>query len=633
LNLFLTISFDFNYLPVLIVVAVAWAIPMLMSLFGIKLIPSVILEIIAGYIIGQTILTGIPGEGIRSLEFLALSGFLFLMFQSGLEVDLSKLFDTFPRGRITLSRMLINPLLAGSIMFIITIILSYFFSWSLSSIVNINNHWYFSLILVTSSVGIILPVLKNRREIGTNYGQMILIAAAIADLLSILLFTFSAFIIRHGFRYDILLILLLFLIFLIFQRTGTRIIKNNLFRRLIYQLAHATSQIKIRGTILLILIFVAAAQFMGEEVMVLGAFLSGLLLSYFINKKRSVLLIQLEGMGYGFFIPIFFIMVGAQFNPAALKEFDNSLYLFLFLLVIILYLVKIIPALLWAKMFGRRQAISGGILMSSRLSLIIAASKIGVDLDIISPGINAVFIIMAVITCIFSPALFNYINPRNELKGEKTIIIGGSSTGVLLARRLRMYSMTSVIVEKNLKRYLELKAKGFEAKLGDGINEKVLQKLEINPGDHVIVLTGHDELNLKICQMLREVLGHDKIISKADQSRLEQKLSNMEVETLDIRRIAASTIENYMLRPATYEALIETFENYSIEETKVTSEAIAGNQIKDISFHKDAYLMLIRRGDKMQVPHGDTFLRKGDIAIVFGTDTAIMDIKNMLGNV
>lgn len=633
MSVLLTISFDFNFLPVLIVIAVAWAIPMLMSLSGIKLIPSVILEIIAGYIIGQTILTGIPEEGIRSLEFLALSGFLFLMFQSGLEVDLSKLFDTFPKGRITFSRMLINPLLAGSIIFIITILLSYFFSWSLSSIVNINNHWYFSLILVTSSVGIILPVLKNRREIGTNYGQMILIAAAIADLLSILLFTFSAFIIRHGFRYDILLILLLFLIFLIFQRTGTRIIKNNLFRRLIYQLAHATSQIKIRGTILLILVFVAAAQFMGEEVMVLGAFLSGLLLSYFVNKKRSVLLIQLEGMSYGFFIPIFFIMVGAQFNPAALKEFDNSLYLFLFLLIIILYLVKIIPALLWTKMFGRRQAISGGILLSSRLSLIIAASKIGVDLDIISPGINAVFIIMAVISCILSPVLFNYINPRNELKGEKTIIIGGSSTGVLLARRLRLYSMTSAIVEKNLKRYLELKAKGFEVMLGDGKNEKVLRKLEINPGDQVVVLTGQDELNLKICQLLREVLGHDKIISKADQSRLEQKLSNMEVETLDIRRIVASTIENYMLRPATYEALIETFENYSIEETKVTNEEIAGKQIKDISFHKDAYLMLIRRGDKMEVPHGDTFLRTGDIAIVFGTDTAIMDIKNMLGDV
>jgi len=146
-------------------------------------------------------------------------------------------------------------------------------------------------------------------------------------------------------------------------------------------------------------------------------------------------------------------MVGANFDPSALAEFDESLIGFLILLLVSLFAIKVIPALLWRRLFGTKKAISGGFLISSRLSLIIAASAIGLELGVITTGINSSVIIMAVITCFVSPIIYNWMSPSNIQEGNKTIIIGGSSTAVLLARRLHLHGKKVIIIEQEKKTF------------------------------------------------------------------------------------------------------------------------------------------------------------------------------------
>ena len=626
----LNISFDFTYLPLLVVMATAWLVPMLMSLFRFDKVPTVIIEIIAGYFIGRYILSSFPEGSIETLNFLALTGFIFLMFLCGLEIDVDQILTSFPRRKINVSRFLKNPFLVGLVIFIITLILSYICAILLTSIVEVKNIWYFSLIMVTSSIGIIIPVLKNRGEISSRFGQMIILAAAIADILSIILFSFTAFIIKSGFNIELIFIFLLFIAFFISYRIGIRLKNITLFKKLTYQLSHAASQIKIRGTILIMLVFVVLAQYIGEEVMLLGAFLAGLLLSFFLHKQRSLLILKLDGMGYGFFIPVFFIMVGARFDILALKDIEGSLYLFLGLLLVTLFAVKVLPSFIWVRLFGFRQAISGGFLLASRLSLIIAASTIGLDMGIISPEINACFIIMAVVTCFISPIIYNYINPENIYTGDKTIIIGGSNTGVFLAERIKMHGKKALIIEKNKDKYNEMHSKGLNAILGNGANISIYEQLKLSPSNYVVVLTGSDEENMRICQLLRRDLGHENIITKSDNSLIEQALKQLEVKILDITSVIATTIDNLILRPITYHTLVEAFENFSVEEIKITNRELDGMQVKEIPFHKDGSLMLVKRGNEMHIPHGDTYLQKGDIVTVIGTDSAIEEFKSKL---
>ena len=620
----LNISFDFNFLPLLIVVAVAWLVPMLMSIFQMKRVPVVIMEIIAGFLIGHFLLDYSNEENIRLLEYLSLIGFIFLMFLSGLEIDVDQIMNSFPRKKITLTKFLMNPFLVGVVYFLFTLGFSILGTILLSFYIDLPDIWYFSLILITTSVGVIFPVLKSRRETTGHYGQMLIQAAAFADIASIILFTFTAFIYKNGFRADIILVIALFAAFYLFYWIGKRL-NVMLFRKITFQLSHAADQISIRGTLLLIFLFVVLSQYLGEEIILLGAFLSGLLLSFFLHKDRSLLMIKLDGMGFGFFIPMFFIMVGVKFDLASLAEFDSSIVLFLIILLLVLYAVKIIPSFLWSRIFGWRRAFSGGILMSSRLSLIIAAAAIGLELGVITPGINASFILMAVVTCIVSPIIYNHLNPRQPYVGDKTVIIGGSSTGVLLARRLQMHSKSAVIVENNEDRYKELKKKGLPVYKGDAMNIKIYNELRLHPANYVVVDTGINELNVAICRLLKKEYHHEKIISKSVNSETDLMLRSLDVEVLDATRVLAATLESLVIRPTTYHALVDTFENYQIDDIEVSNKKIDGIQIKDIPFHIDCTLILVSRGNEKYVPHGETYIRNGDIITIFGTDTAIED--------
>ncbi len=622
----LSVTFEISFLPLLIVMAIAWLVPIVAMLFRLDKLPTVILEIIAGYFVGKYLLGIIPSDGREVLEFLSLTGFIFLMFLSGLEIDTDQIRSAFPRIFVT-RRFVSNPFIIGSAMFIVTLLLSYLLTMAASQIIEINNLWYFSLILVTSSVGVIMPVLKNRGENSTRFGQMIIIAAAIADIVSIILFTFTAYILEHGFQIQILYIVFLFGLFYLFYRLGLKVSRIRLFKRLVYQLSHAASQIRVRGTLLVIMVFVVMAQYIDKEVVLLGAFIAGILLSIFFHKGRSLLLIKLDALGFGFFIPVFFVMVGAHFDPAALHEFDNSLVPFLLYLVAALYVVKIVPSFFWTRLFGIKRSISGGILLSSRLSLIIAASKIGLDLGIISPGINACFIIMAVVTCLISPTVYNFLSPSKKTPSEKTVIVGGSSTGVLLARRLKINERHSIIVENRIERVNEIKSKGLNVVYGDGFDLKIYDQLKLQPDNHVVVLTESEQKNISICQLLRNKRQHERLVTKATSLANEQTLKNLEVEFLDVKRVIATTIENLILRPSAYHALIESFENYNIEEIKITNPHMDGRQVKELAFHKNGSLVLLKRQEQMEIPHGDTFFKLGDVVTVIGTDPALADFR------
>jgi Kef-type K+ transport system membrane component KefB len=620
---FLSISLDFDYWPLLVVLAVAWIVPMLISLARLKKVPSVVLEIVFGYFAGRYILTGADEISIKILEFLALTGFIFLMFLSGLEINMDHIVGSFPRRKLNRSIIQRNPLLMATIYFIFCLAISYAGSAGVSSLVGISNRWYFALIMVTTSVGIILPVLKNRGETGGRYGQMIVTSAAVADIFSIVLFTFTAYILKNGFRVEILFIFLIFALFYLMYRVGNRFRNLRLLKKISFQFSHAASQLSIRGTALLVIVFVVVSQFISSEVILLGAFLSGILLSAFLHRERSLLMVKLDGMGYGFFIPIFFIMVGVKFEPAALREFESSLIPILIIILVLMYAIKVLPSLIWAKQFGLKKALSGGILLSTRLSLIIAAAAIGLELGVISPGINAVFIIMAVISCILSPILYNLLNNKIETPAERTVIVGGSSKGVLLARRLNMHEKVSVIIENDQQRHRDLLSKGFCSFQADGLDPDSYRDIAIDSNNWIFVDTGNESTNIKICSMLRREFQHERIISMAESLKTDKKLKHIDVEPVDSTRVIATTIENLIIRPTTYHSLVESFEHFTVEEVMVTKPAVDGKQLKNISFHKDAILIMVKRNNDLFVPKGDTYLRKGDILNILGTNTAL----------
>ncbi len=612
-----------NYLPIFLVMLIAWVVPVLMANIRFIKIPPVIVEIMLGFVVGKNMLNLLPETSY--MDFLALTGFLFLLFMSGLGIDVNQIMSSMPRGRLKFSQVIQNPLLIAILIYIGNLILSVLAALILRNFVAIDDIIFLSLVIPTVALSIVAPVLKEQGDIGKKHGQVIMLVGAISTIASIILISLYSGVLREGLNSELFLFLIIFATFFFAVFAGRYMIKIPLFKSLLYRLAHAASQIRVRGTIALIFGFVTVAYLIKVE-LVLGAFLTGILLSIFLAKERSALIIKLDGMSYGFFVPVFFIMVGANLDISALDQFDNS-YLFLAVLLVCMFAVQVIPTMLMSKVFGIKTALSSGLLLTSRLGLTIASAQIGLQLGVISPAVNAAIVIVSIVSSIIAPVLYNQLHPRSDYVADKIIIIGASSTSILLAERLRLHGKDTIIVEVDSQKHQQLSQQGLRVELGSGMDLDVYRKLNLKPQNYVVVLTGSERRNVKVAELIKKEFEHERIITDVVKDEYLQHLSNLNIVDLDVNGIIASAIENMIFRPDTYHHIFENFGQFSVEDITITNKEIEGKLIREIPFHKDGSLMVIYRNDRAIIPHGNTTLLLGDIMTVIGMDSALEDFR------
>jgi Kef-type K+ transport system membrane component KefB len=129
-----------------------------------------------------------------------------------------------------------------------------------------------------------------------------------------------------------------------------------------------------------------------------------------VFREKGQLESKLSALGFGFLIPIFFINVGVEFDLTNVLR-PGQLQFTLKLLVLAI-IVKLVPSLiLTLQRIPLRAAMKAGILLSARLSLIMAAAEIGLREGLISPAMKDSIILLALLTCLLGPTLFKLLHP------------------------------------------------------------------------------------------------------------------------------------------------------------------------------------------------------------------------------
>jgi Kef-type K+ transport system membrane component KefB len=401
-----------SFAPLLIVVMLASLVPLLLSsVRGRLVVPIVVGEIVAGMIVGRSGFGWVVTEN-GALEILKELGFVLLMFLSGMEIDFRSLRRADPVQAPQQSHW--RPLPLAVLNFCSTLLLAGAFAWGLKWVGATTDPWMMGLILSTTALGVVVPILKEAGLNQSVFGQTILLATVIADFVTMFLISVLVAVISRGLTAEILLVFLLFVAFFFAARFGSFLSRIESLQRVIQELSHATAQIKVRAAFSTLLIFVVLAEKLGIEIIV-GAFLAGAIIALLRTPEDRELSSQLEAIGFGFFIPIFFIMVGVDFNLPALLSSTGAL-LSVPLLLIAAIAVKIIPALVFRFNHIWREAFAAGILMCPRLSLIIAAAAIGEKLGIIDESVNAAIVLVAIVTVTASPLVFLQVYPAPQVK-------------------------------------------------------------------------------------------------------------------------------------------------------------------------------------------------------------------------
>jgi len=302
-----------------------------------------------------------------------------LLFLSGLEVDLQRL-----RGRIMI-------LVGGG--FLISFGLASLIGFGLYTIGEVTSPLLIAIILVSTSLGIVIPILKDAGQSSTNFGQLVIAGATLGEFGSIILISllFSSEIsspLTKVALFGIFALLILVVSVAIFSLHRT-----TWFMKMVHRFQDSTSQINVRFALTLLVGSVCLAYGFGAEA-ILGAFLAGVAFRSVYKETteiRPLLRVKLEAIGFGFFVPIFFITSGIDFNLHALFE-DLSILALVPLFLVALLLVRGVPAILYRRRLDTRHTVIAGLLQATSLTFIVAATQIGVQLHLISSATSAALV-------------------------------------------------------------------------------------------------------------------------------------------------------------------------------------------------------------------------------------------------
>jgi Kef-type K+ transport system membrane component KefB/Trk K+ transport system NAD-binding subunit len=603
-----------SYIPLLLVLALAFAVPVLLRRFRRFGIPIVVGEIVAGIIVGRSGLGIVPYDNAL-LTLLAEFGFVFLMFLAGLEVDFGALrAASANRGE---TRRL-GPVQLGLVTFPLTLLLATGVGLLLVQLGLARNPWMMALILSTTSLGVVMPVLKERGLSGGPLGQSILLAALIADFGTMLLITVLVAAVSRGLTLDILVIGLLFVAFVFVVRLGLFTNRRSGVRRVIEDLSHATAQIKVRFAFTLMLAFVVLSQALGTEI-ILGAFLAGAVLSLLRTPEDERLSNQLEAIGFGFFIPLFFIQVGLAFDLSALLA-SPSAALLVPVLVAAAVAVKLIPSLLFRTVFPWRETLAAGALLSARLSLIIAASAVGLRLGMISEPVNAAIILVAIVTVTFAPLVFNRLAPSRSVAGRKAVLIfGAGELGLQLAQHLAEHRQEVVLGDPDEKAVARARQHGREAlEMAPGHVADHATAL-ISAADAVVCAHADADTNYAFCAMARTQCGAANVLANvidpADAGRFRELGAMPLTPLLDRVALLALCARN----PSIYALLTRANADKEVWEIRVENQACARTPLRALALPGDVLVLALRREEDYLVPHGETRLELRDVVTLIGS--------------
>ncbi|MEK3805630.1 monovalent cation:proton antiporter family protein [Metabacillus sp. SLBN-84] len=608
-----------SFSSLVIVLLAAFITPLILHRFKIKVMPVVVAEIIMGIVIGKSGFDLVQQD--MWLETLSMLGFIFLMFLSGLEIDFTAFIggrkkEVLPSGKEAPNTFLVSFLVFVGI-FILSLLLSYLFVL----IGFIENAFLMTLIISTISLGVVVPTLKDAGIMKSNIGQIILLVAVIADLVTMILLAVFASI-YGGENTNMWLMLILFGAGVALYFIG----KTFQSRSFIETLSKGTIQIGTRAVFTLIIVLVALSETIGAE-NILGAFLAGVLVSLLSPNKEMVQ--KMDSFGYGFLIPIFFVMVGVDLDIWSLFK-EPKILMLIPLLFIALLISKVVPIYLLKRWYDTKTTLAAGFLLTSTLSLVIAAATIGERVNVIDSQMSGALILTAVLTSIFTPIGFKKLFPEKlgSKKRLKVAFIGANQMTLPVTRELNPNLYETIIyhthVDKNEQQIAESL---FQIEEVEDYSIETLQEKGVFESDILIAATGDEDANAEIALMAKE-LEVDRVIASIASPLLDEQLKAKNIDVFSVLLSTKTLLRALIEAPGIMKIL--THSESALYQIKMNNRRYDGMVLRSFPFTGDVIFVRIFRENESIVPHGDTELKRGDLLILTGSSEYIDELRQEL---
>ena len=435
------------FTSLLLIVAVAFVAPLISWTIPKRLVPEVVLLILGGMLIGPHGL-GLAVED-SSIELLRELGVAFLFLMAGYEIDINEL-----RG-------------AGGRHAAVAWLLSLGLAFGAVSVIGVTggaasaNGIAIAIAMTSTAIGTILPILRDRGLLPTAVGASILNHGAVGEVGPILV---MALLLGSRSTWASMVILGVFLIItLLIVRFTSRV--KRVGRRLVEAIhlgASTTAQTTIRATVLLLVGLCAIAAIFDLDV-ILGAFAAGFVLRHVLPEGDAEFEEKLDGLAYGFFVPIFFVTSGMGIE-AGLDAGDLVNLLAFFVLLV---LVRGVPVWLASRaerrrdgtrIYSMRQSLQIAVYSTTALPIIVAVTQVAVSAGAMSTSFASTLVLAGVLFTLGALTVLLRRNAIIELMGVELMLnsvnlvlvtfsrIHGNLTGQVFAFFVMVVAAAEVVV-------------------------------------------------------------------------------------------------------------------------------------------------------------------------------------------
>ncbi len=474
--------------------------------------------------------------------------------------------------------------------------------------------WLAGLILATSALGIVLPTLKERNLTGTEYGQTLMTYASLADFATMVLIALYVAFRTGGTAKDVILVLLLFVAFLVVYRLSALLSRKPLIRRL---LDAATGHFDVRAALALIVVFIALAKELGVE-SILGAFLAGTIVSIVMREEGELTRTKLDALGHGFFIPIFFLTFGAQFDLWSAAP-SGETWLLLPAFLVVAYASKLIPAFLFLARHPWREAMGGGALVASQLSLTIVAADIGQRLGLFDAPTVAAFVLMAIMSAVVSPVAFARLVPEVTGGERRTVVVGDADLAAVLAERLAHLGEKVTLAAPGGP-LLQRRWPALVRVIGLRDDAAAtLRSARAEEADALVVLFDDDARNAEWVSSALKSFTIRNVVTIVGEPGLATGLREAGVHVVQRALSVLSLLEIALHAPEAMEILSGQDRTVHVREVTIRNPEVHGKPLRAAGLPRGNLAVALRREEERLIPNGETVLQIGDRLTLVGT--------------
>ncbi len=614
-----------NQISLVIILLAALIIPLVMARFKLTLLPTAVIEIIVGVILGPSLFNLIHTS--ETLTLLKNVGVIVLLFLSGLEID----FSLFSRKRTDLSPLQQKQAVGAPRYSAVTLAFLSYASIVLMSILLglifqitglFSDMWLAAIIFMTISLGIVIAALKEKELLSKPFGQTILLISALGEVVPMLGLTFYASIYSPHSKSLWLLLLILLVAALLFWRFKA-------FFKFFDKINKSTTQLDVRLAFFLIVALVTVAESVGAEG-ILGAFLAGIVLKLLEPHEETK--VRLDSIGYGFFIPIFFIMSGVGLNLKTLLQNKQTLILIPAFLVAYFVAKALVYPILRLR-FKNANAFAGTAMTSTTLTVVLATLQVAQHLNKLTSQQSGAFLLAAILTCVIGPLLFNrrYSDEEEDLKKTEVHFIGTNLLTVPVAQQLAKGWYQIQMYTDRQANYSAFNSET-NVVLLENLNANDLVEQGVFDTDIIILGQSNAKENYRLAKAAKQY-GVPRVIARFEDANIlddrRETLIKMGVEVYSTPEVNISMLRALIQSPSTIELLSST--ESAVYEVSLLNRKYADIQVRNLPFIDDITITQIYREQRFIRPSGDTPLKLNDHILFTSNKQDAPRIRRELG--